>query len=323
MDRKRFAAWGQGQPAENESQEIPFAERCVTMLLEGAMLKAPEIDAASFREFRTNLNRLALQIPDPGTTEDKLTLLRMLVHEFENYHSESAKALRERVIAWRSLTARMARELVTMMGLDVAEPNVALLLKQAAEITTAEEIHAFRGLLDSLLRPATAPATAEMAVLEKSADRSTSNDNAVGLPGSGAAVERIKQIIARGGRGYVVLFRLNCLEVIRQRFGADAVQDALMAVSSFLTSSLHSDDAIYHWSDAALLAVLQGRASEQILAAELQRLVMSNRDTNVNIGGRNVMVRIPISFDMTAIERLRSADDLFQLSWLHPNASKR
>jgi GGDEF domain-containing protein len=322
MDRKRFAAWGQGQPGENESQEIPVAERCVTLLLEAAMLKAPEIDAASYREFRTSLNRLALQLPDPGTPDDKLTLLRMMAHEFENYYSESAKALRERVTAWRSLTARMARELVTLLGVPVTEPNVALLLKQAADLTTVEEIQGFRGLLESLLRPTTTPATAEVAALEKSADRSTSNDNAVGLPGSGAAVKRIEEIIARGGRGFIVLFRLSCLEVIRQRFGPDAMQDAVMAVSSFLTSSLHGDDAIFHWSDAALLAVLQGRASEQILAAELQRLVMANRDTNVNIGGRNIMVRIPISFDMTSIERLRSAEDLFQLSWLRPSTSK-
>jgi GGDEF domain-containing protein len=319
MDLKRFTAWGQGPPSEHESQEIPFAERCVTMLLEGAMLKAPEIEATSYREFRTSVNRLALQIPDPGTTEDKLTLLRMIVHEFENYHTASVKALRERVTGWRSLTAKMARDLMIQMGVDVSEPNAALLLKQAAELSTGEEIQAFRAMLETVMRPTTGPATADVAALEKSANRSTSNDNAVGLPGSGAAVERIKAIIERGGRGFVVLFRLSCLEVIRQRFGPDAVQDALMSVSSFLTASLHSDDAIFHWSDAALLAVLQGRASEQILAAELQRVVMSNRETNINMGGRNVMVRIPISFDLTSIERLRSADDLFKLSWLRPS----
>ena len=91
-----------------------------------------------------------------------------------------------------------------------------------------------------------------------------------------------------------------------------------MAVSAFLTHSLHSEDSIYHWSDSALLAVLQGRASEQILAAELQRLVMQNRDTTVEIGGRNIMVRIPISFDMAPIERLRTAEDMFKLTWLKP-----
>jgi hypothetical protein len=89
-----------------------------------------------------------------------------------------------------------------------------------------------------------------------------------------------------------------------------------MAVSAFLTESLHSDDAIYHWSDSSLLAVLQGRANEQILTAELERIAMQNRETTVSIGGRATMLRIPISFDLTPIERLKSADDVYKITLL-------
>ena len=280
------------------------------------MLNMTEIDADSYHEFRANLNRLALQIGDPGSEEDRLTLMRMMVHEFVNYKAASEKAQHEHLASWRSLIVRMAQDLLVSKGINPVAPTATLLLEEAGRVSATGDMHKFREMLDALARAGSDLSSATVADLQRTADLSTGNDNAVGLPGSGAAVERVKRIMGVGGAGYIVLFRLSCLDVIRQRFGPEAVQDALMAVSSFLTSSLHSDDSIFHWSDSALLAILQGRASEQILAAELQRIVMQNRETTVNIGGRNVMMRIPISFDLTAISKLRSADDMLNLSWL-------
>ena len=104
--------------------------------------------------------------------------------------------------------------------------------------------------------------------------------------------------------------------MISQRFGSEAVEDCLMAVAAFLTQSLRSEDTIYHWSDSSLLAILQGRANEQILTAELQRIMYQNRETSVNIGGRATMLRIPLSFDLTSIDHLQSADDLCKITLL-------
>jgi len=124
----------------------------------------------------------------------------------------------------------------------------------------------------------------------------------------------VRTIMERGGSGFVALVRLSCLQVINQRFGTEAVEDCLMAVSAFLTSSLHSEDAIYHWNDSSLLAVLQGRPSEPILAAELQRIASQNRDSSIQVAGRTIMLRIPLAFELTPINRLRSADDLYRIT---------
>jgi GGDEF domain-containing protein len=111
--------------------------------------------------------------------------------------------------------------------------------------------------------------------------------------------------------------------MISQRFGPEAVEDCLMAVAAFLTQCLHSEDAIYHWSDSSLLSILQGRPNEQILTAELERIAMQNRETTVNIGGRSTMLRIPITFDLTPIERLQSADDLCKITLLTSDGRNR
>lgn len=155
----------------------------------------------------------------------------------------------------------------------------------------------------------------------KSADCSTANDNAAGLRGAGSAVEHLRKMMNEGADGFIVLFRLSCLDVISQRFGPEAVEDCLMAVSAFLIAGLEGEDSIYHWSDSALLAILRGRYSDFMVAAELARIIAQNRESSINVAGRATMLRIPISFELTPISQLRSAEDLLKISALH--AAKR
>jgi hypothetical protein len=46
----------------------------------------------------------------------------------------------------------------------------------------------------------------------------------------------------------------------------------------------------------------------------LQRIAAQNRDTAVTIGGRPIMLRIPLNFELTPIEKLSAADDLYKIS---------
>lgn len=94
-----------------------------------------------------------------------------------------------------------------------------------------------------------------------------------------------------------------------------------MAVSAFLTASLNSDDAIFHWSDSSLVAILLHRPNEHLVTAELNRIASKNSDINVNIGGRSIMLRIPFSFDLIALDRFKNAAELYKLSL--PAAKKR
>jgi hypothetical protein len=87
-----------------------------------------------------------------------------------------------------------------------------------------------------------------------------------------------------------------------------------MAVAAYIAHSLHSDDVLFHWSDSALLAILQGRANQRILTAELQRIASLNREITIKMGGRSVMLRIPLNLEITPIAGLREADDLYKIA---------
>ena len=83
-----------------------------------------------------------------------------------------------------------------------------------------------------------------------------------------------------------------------------------MAVSAFLTQNLSSEDSIYHWSESSLLAICERRIREDILTAEWNRVLGRNRDFTIRIGGRNIMLRIPIALEVFSISQMGSADDL-------------
>jgi hypothetical protein len=86
-----------------------------------------------------------------------------------------------------------------------------------------------------------------------------------------------------------------------------------MAVSAFLTQNMRSEDTIYHWSESSLLAVCDRKVREDILSAELNRILSRNREFTINIGDRAVMLRIPIELTLFPVTQFVSAEDLLHL----------
>ena len=317
MNLRQMTGMGGADPAEKAALEPANPDRVLTLVVEGTARGVPEVDGKEYKEFRANLAKLALQLSDRLPDEEKLAQVRAILREFEGYRDRSETELRNRTSEWRTAVSFLFRELLKGLGIDATSPNAAKLLQNVATAAAAEDVRVFHEHLETFLHPQGADSAPAEASQFRKADHTTANDNAAGLRGGGAAVEQVRRIMERGDKAFIVLFRLSCLNMISQRFGPEAVEDCLMAVSAFLTQSLNSDDAIYHWSDSSLLAVLQGRANEQILTAELDRIVMQNRETTVCIGGRATMLRIPITFDLTPIECLKSAEDLYKITLLN------
>jgi hypothetical protein len=305
-DKSGTAAGG-----KNSADEVG---RYLTLLAEGAAMNVPEYgDDASYKKFRTNVGGLTQRISDKLPKDDKLELIQQIVHEFEGYRKVVEDEFRDRRVGWRALTATMLQYILGLLTISPVSTEAAPLVQRVGSLLTGAEIQAFQILLTEFLRLGGEKAEKIRAARIMPANSAEINHNAAGLRGSAAAVEHIQGIMDREVQGFVVLFRLGCMEVIGERFGEEAVQDSLMAVAAFLTNSLRSDDVIYHWSDSSLLAVLQTPASQPVIVSAIQRVVNSNRDITIQTGGHAVMVRIPLDSEVTPISRLHVADDLYKL----------
>jgi len=320
MNFRQTTSQGKVTNTEREHPAESGVERSLTLLAEGTAVNMLSINPSEYAEFRGKVSQLAPQMREGLPDADKLALVRSVLHEFEHYRNLSEDALRDRLSGWRMLVSKLLVDLLTRTGIDPASTDAQPLVRRVASLLTVEEIQGFVLQLTDFFRLSGVDSKASRAAHLAVVDRTTANDNATGLRGGGTALKHVGKIIDGNGGGYVVLFHLNCLDMIGERFGMDAVQDSLMAVSAFLSHSLRSDDAIYHWTNSSLLAVLQTPVSVPILTAAMRRIVDNNRDITIQVGGRMVMLRVPLEFEITPISRLRTAEDLHKLS--APSANK-
>jgi GGDEF domain-containing protein len=315
MNLRQTAGWGSHDPSGKKGADPTNTERSLTLLVEGVAAAMPDINGADYVGFRERVAQFAMQTPDHLPQQEKLETIWRVLQEFDSYRRSSEDALRERNLQWRNIVSSLLGELLSRLGIPAANPDAVRLLACIPDLVTSSQLQGFARDLDDFLHPVDARGRVQDIVspLAK-ADHSTANLNAAGLLGGGKAIEHVERILQDSGNGFVAIFRLSCLGMILDRFGPEAVEDCLMAVSAYLTHTLHTDDAIYHWSDSTLLAVLQGRVSEHILAAELNRIASHNRDITIQVNGRTIMLRVPLEFDIYPIKGFRSGEDLLMLS---------
>jgi len=286
----------------------------VRALFEYAAANVPDIDSAVCGAFRSEVGRLASQLPEIKLNATELETVREIMRTFGRYHKSAEYEIKERLSGWRSLTFKLLTNLMARAGVDPASAEAAPLAHGLSSILSSEEIQGFHIQLNNFLRLHGGDKNLSTSELPaKGVDRSTTNLNAAGLQGGGAAVAQLKNIKERGGAGFVALFHLLYLRTIEERYGVEVVQDCIMAMSAFLSRNLRNDDTVYYWSQSTLLAILQSPASEPTMVSVLQRIVDSNREVTVRSGDRNVMLRIPLRFKMFPFGKFGAAEELFDL----------
>jgi GGDEF domain-containing protein len=309
-----MCAWRNTDARSTDSAHGAAERRALGLLLEGAAINLPQIDPDLHRRFRSGILRSSISLIEPQSEHDLLNNVAAIVHELEVYRTDSEATLDARLKEWRLLTGLVINLLAVRDKIDQRSESWAKIAVSLSTAVTGDEIESLRTTLQKLFQLSGEEQAAKRAMAAEEQDRSTANDNAAGLRGGGAAIEQVAAMIAQSRPGYVGLFRLSCLDVVGERFGPEGIQDCLMAVSAFLIQNMRAEDSVYHWSESSLLAVCDRKIREDILAAELNRVLSRNREFTINIGDRAIMLRIPVTLDLFPITHFKSADDLQNLS---------
>jgi len=292
-----------------ESLLLNSKDRILTIALEGVARNMPVLDESRYDRFYQTVRKQALETSDHAPDADKHSSVLRVIHEFEKYKQMSESDLRARQHEWRILAGTLLRELEERLGFDASSLELRI-----GELESTEELKDFREELTSFLHPTFNPEDGNAVLGFGGTDRSEDNHNLAGLRGGGAAVAHVRRLMERNRSCYVAQIRLGALDMINERFGEEAVGDCLMAVSSYLTASLHREDMVYHWTDSMLLVVLEDRATEKLARMELERIIAQNREITVNLHGRLVMLRIPLEFVLTPTRALAAPEEIYKLT---------
>ncbi len=185
-----LTGWGKNQSADNKPSADDNTVQCMTALVEGVAEAMPRIDPKTYSEFRGTAARMAMQIPDSMDNAERLKVVNAILHEFENYRHGVEEELRDRQKSWRSLTVKMTHALLDALGVKMDSSVAQPLTDGIDQLGTAEQVREYRELVNSFLELRNSHQEEEKISPLKVADTSTSNINASGLMGGGAAVEQ-------------------------------------------------------------------------------------------------------------------------------------
>lgn len=305
-----MCAWHNSAVRTDEAAGSAAARRAIGLLLEGAAINFVQPDADAYAHMRSAILRDSLRLAEPQSEAEMLATVQAIIREFDAYRTHTEMTLEARQKEWRHVVAFLSQILAERGNIKQESDEWTAARLALTSAVTAEEIQALREQFQRTFLRTGSEVAARQAELEEEQDRSVANDNAAGLRGGGAAIEQVRTMIAKSRPGYIGLFRLSCLDVVGERFGQEGIQDCLMAVSAFLIENLRAEDSVYHWSESSLLAVCDRKIREDILSAELNRVLQRNRDFTIQIGGSTIMLRIPIDLELFPIDVFQSADDL-------------
>ena len=309
-----MAAWRQTGTRADHDGHGEAERRGLGLLIEGIAVNQQQYDPAAYRRFRSAILRDSIRLTQPQSEADILQSVGLIIHEFEAFRVESEATVEARQKEWRQTTGMLMNLLAAHSKIDHESAMWMKVATHLASASTSEEISALRSQLHQIFDAGNEGALLVHGEEDEEQDRSVANDNAAGLRGGGAAIEHVSRMINQRRPGFIGLFRLSCLDVVGERFGPEGMQDCLMTVSAFLAQNLRTDDTLYHWSESALLAVCDRKVRGDIVAAELNRILARNREFTISIGGRNIMLRIPIDLQLFPVEQLKSSDDLEAIS---------
>ena len=286
--------------------------RGIGLLLDGVILQQVQADEGVYRRLRSAILRDSLTLAEPQPKDNMLAAIRSILSCFEAYRTETESLLDARRKAWQQLSLTLLHRLAEELRID---PDTGEWKSLCADLNAVTEAEQILDLRNRALQQVQKKVSASRHAREKEErDRSTENDNAAGLRGGGAAIEHIEHMLEVQRPGFVVIFRLSCLDVIGKRFGSEGVQDCLMTVAAFLMENIRREDTIYYWSESSLLAVCDRKVREEMISAEFNRVLARNRDFTLQVGERAIMLRIPIEMQLYPVEQLKSVDDLLKLA---------
>jgi len=283
-------------------------------LLEGITAGQVRVEEDIHRRLRSVILRQTPPLAEAQSDDDLRTSVQTIVTSFDGYRAECESILAIRLQAWRHFASTLLQRLAVPLNIDLESGDWKDLATGIGEAVEANQLDHLRSTLLLLLHRHDLNRHGPEEEQTEEQDSSSLNDNAAGLRGGGAALEHITRMLASKRPGYVAFFRLSCLDVIGERFGPEGMQDCLMTVASFLTETLRHEDTVYYWSESSLLAVCDRKIREEMISAELNRVLARNRDFTLQIGDRSIMLRIPIELQLCPLHQFETAEDVLRLS---------
>jgi response regulator RpfG family c-di-GMP phosphodiesterase len=131
-----------------------------------------------------------------------------------------------------------------------------------------------------------------------------------GLPGPSQARSELEARFGTDAQCFVVLIKLTLLQTVETRYGEKAAADYLKKAVEFLSTSLKTNDRIFHWSRDVLMMIIRRHISPAAVRMEVTRLAGTSPQQLVEANQRQIMMATSMTFDLLPIAQFPSFNDM-------------
>jgi len=288
----------------------------VRILIEGIGRHAVAGDPEESTRFQSSIQKESEAVVDEITPEDLLVRAGSVLKELEEYNRTVARRHHLNTAEFRNMVKMLTSAVGTVAA--ASEVNVSILTdigKQVAVTSELDDVRIMKARLSDCLtnirKEAERQQTDTDATLrglrdglsqlqERATDASGATgkhqgkDAITGLPLRPVAEAALAERGLDNSRSFATVMVLDHLSVLNTRFGREAGDEMLLAFSRMIQQQLSPADRLFRWGGPALLALLTGRTSAEMVRSEMSRWMENRLEHTIQTPTRSVLIPISV-----------------------------
>lgn len=288
-----------------KDSRIDALNRVISVLLQGMSLHSFCHDENEFAGFQRSLRRLREEIQSVHDEDTALILAGSAIRTLEEHSSSAMRAVAEKQKDMECALELVSQSLLTVS--QASDADAAELRESARDLTAARTV---TGLGAAQIRLSTCLERIRLHVqranealqMPPRAGASAETDPVTGLPDSRIAMDALAAAWTQRQHYFAALFGVQRLNTVSTRYGFQAGDEMLRVMTQHLGSYFENDHLLFRWRGPCLLALLDKKAGETRITADLQRLVSARLEHTISKNSRQITLPVSICWGMVPLD---------------------
>lgn len=307
--------------------------RMARLMVQGIELHAVKGDAADYEKFRADMRRVHDSLAERPAASEVLVMAGTVVKAMEEYNSRASRYIHVQCAELQAMVGMLTKTMTSLAtGSEVSVVRLQAVERQLHKASMIEDFQTARLHLSECLenlraevvrqKEESARTVTEMkAELAKSHERVAASlpssqverrkDPVTGLPQRQNAEQALLEGAQQNRRLYAVIFAIERLELINQRFGYAAGDQVLQLFCQHVAQQLSRSDRLFRWSGPAMLALLERDGPPRQVREEVVRITAQRLEKTIVVGTRSVLLPVGASWTIFSVADIRPVQLLF------------
>ncbi|MCS7314288.1 MAG: hypothetical protein RMI94_01800 [Bryobacterales bacterium] len=293
-------------------------QRMALLLLEAIRLHAVVGEPDEHQRFQQDIGKLESKLREDFSPQQVLVVAGAVAKTLETYNQRTTRFIRMQSAELQAMLAMLTETVAAISaGSDRTVARLQTIEKQLERASVIEDIRSLKAKLSECLltlreearkqREETARTIAELrneikrVQQRQNAVTPAKQNSACGSLGRAEAEAALARAIEQRTHTYAAIFVLERFDLISGRFGPGAAEQLSRFFWHHLTQGLLCSDAVYRWTNASFLVLMERSGALEEVRAEVQRVASVRLEWTLQLGTRTVLLPVSSRWAVLAV----------------------